>query len=239
LPKFPPLFDDRSAHIDRFGLLLVVTIGAVAVQALVDTRQSLEGPHTGAGALVLTAFVGAAFLLALRASGVAPVWQRIADALVVVGFLAVVVTVAVDASSTGPSSGLGNASVPLGWSILAVVTPLTVIRRLTRHKRATTQTLFGAISAYLLIALSFNYLFLSIDRLQSTPFFETPEPTTSFMYFSVVTLATLGYGDLSPTTELGRLAAISEAVIGQVFLVTFVAMIVGMLIQARVARGDE
>jgi hypothetical protein len=46
------------------------------------------------------------------------------------------------------------------------------------------------------------------------------------MYFSLTTIATLGYGDFVPVTEVGRLAAMSEAVIGQVYLVTFVAMVV-------------
>ena len=46
------------------------------------------------------------------------------------------------------------------------------------------------------------------------------------MYFSLVTITTVGYGDFAAVTDLGRMAAASEAVLGQVFLVTFVALIV-------------
>lgn len=82
-----------------------------------------------------------------------------------------------------------------------------------------------------MIAVAFNYAFLAADAYQP-PFFGQPEPTTSFMYYSLVTATTLGYGDPGAATNLGRLLSTSEAVIGQVFLVTFVAMLVGLLAQA-------
>ncbi len=46
------------------------------------------------------------------------------------------------------------------------------------------------------------------------------------MYFSLITISTVGFGDFASVTDLGRMASASEAVIGQVFLVTFVALIV-------------
>jgi voltage-gated potassium channel Kch len=49
------------------------------------------------------------------------------------------------------------------------------------------------------------------------------------LYFSYVTLATVGYGDLTPATELGRTLAVAEALLGQIYLVTVVALIVGNL----------
>ncbi|MEZ5349172.1 MAG: potassium channel family protein [Microthrixaceae bacterium] len=50
-----------------------------------------------------------------------------------------------------------------------------------------------------------------------------------FQFFSFVTLTTLGYGDLVPGTEVGQSLSMVEAVLGQVFLVTVVAMAVGNL----------
>ncbi len=46
------------------------------------------------------------------------------------------------------------------------------------------------------------------------------------LYFSFTTLTTLGYGDLTPAGDVGRMLAITEALIGQVYLVTIVALIV-------------
>ena len=56
------------------------------------------------------------------------------------------------------------------------------------HRTVTTNTLLGAVSAYLLIAIAFSFAFQTVEALQSTPFFGQPEPTTSYMYFSMVTM---------------------------------------------------
>jgi hypothetical protein len=124
------------------------------------------------------------------------------------------------------------------WVAIALVSPISVVRRLGRHRRVTRETIFGAIATYLLIAIGFAYLFMYIGATQDAPFFNTgtPDsdvPSTSYMYFSLVTITTLGYGDLAPATSIARLVATTEAVIGQVYLVTVVAMVVGLFIQQR------
>ena len=53
--------------------------------------------------------------------------------------------------------------------------------------------------------------------------------TKNFLYFSFVTITTVGYGDLTARTSLGRSIAIAEALTGQIYLVTVVAAIVGVL----------
>jgi hypothetical protein len=53
------------------------------------------------------------------------------------------------------------------------------------------------------------------------------------MYFSLTTITTTGYGDLTAQTDVGRTLAMAEAVIGQIYLVTFVAMLVGLFIAGR------
>ncbi len=57
----------------------------------------------------------------------------------------------------------------------------------------------------------------------------------SFIYFSLVTITTLDYGDIVPTTNLARSLATLEAVIGQLYLVTTVAWLVGV----RVTQSRE
>ena len=115
-----------------------------------------------------------------------------------------------------------------------------VVRRLLQHRTVTTGTLLGAVSAFLLLPNAFTYAFLTVGTLQGTPFFGQAEPTTSFMYFSLSTITTVGYGDLTAVTPLARLIATAEAVSGQVYLVTFVAMLVGLRAQRWAAgRRDE
>ena len=216
---------------DRFGLLLLVTVVAVVTLSLVDLRSIEDDLRSELGGLLVTIFVAGTLLLALRASGVARRYRIIADVALAVGVVASIAVVILDRLADTGLEVLR--SPPVAWLVLSVLAPALVIRRLFKHDRASGQTLLGAVSAYLLIALAFNFGFLAVDASQSTPFFGTEEPSTSFMYFSLVTVTTLGYGDLSAVEPFGRLLTTIEAVIGQVYLVTFVAMIVGLIVNQR------
>jgi hypothetical protein len=224
-------FDDEERYVDRFGLLLVVTILAVIVLSLVDLSGGPEDLAADLGMLIVSVFVGATLLLTLRASGVARRYRIIADVLIGLGVIAALLVVLLEmfAVSSPDRTRYGT---PIVWIVLSALAPILVLRRLIRHDRASVRTLLGAVSAYLLIALAFNFAFLAHDSFGER-FFGQGEPSTSFMYFSLVTLTTLGYGDLAPADPLGRLLSTIEAVVGQVYLVTFVAMIVGLIVEQR------
>ena len=218
------LFDDRSPWIDRFGLLLAVTVVGIIILSLVNLDRGADQAGTGLGALVVSAAVGGTFAICMRASGLRRRWLRLADALVIVTVASGVVAAA--------APGLIDAEYSAGWAspvwvVLTLLMPLAVVRRILTHRTVRQATIVGAISAYLLIALTFTFLFLAVDTLQGRDFFGGPEPTTSFMYFSMTSITTLGFGDLTPATDLGRLMATSEAALGQIFLVTLVAALVG------------
>jgi len=219
-------FDDRSRYVDRFGWLLVLTATTVVVLALVDLGALSVDAARWATVLV-TALVAATMSLALRASGTTRLWQRIVDTILAVGLVAAGVLALV----TSTTSDVPVTAAPAATVLLAMIAPAVVVRRLLRHRRATRATLLGAISAYLLIALAFFYAFLAVDQYEQADFFGEAQPTSAFMYFSLTTITTLGYGDLAAHTELGRLLATTEAVVGQVYLVTFVAMVVSLLAQ--------
>ncbi len=112
---------------------------------------------------------------------------------------------------------------------------MAIIRRLVQHREVTRGTLLGAISGYLLLPIAFFYVFIASTTLTRVPFFGDPQPTTSYMYFSLTTITTTGYGDLTAASPFGRLLAMAEAVTGQVYLVTFVAMLVGLFAANRMA----
>lgn len=233
-------FDDEERYVDRFGLLLVVTTLAVVVLSLVDLSRGPEDLASDLGLLIVSVFVGATLLLSLRASGVTRRYRLIADIAIGVGVLATSLLVLLDIFADGDPRDVGPSTPNIVWILLATIAPIVVVRRLVHHQRASGKTLLGAVSAYLLIALAFNFGFLALDAF-GEPFFGQEEPTTSFMYFSLVTITTLGYGDLAAAEPLGRLLTTIEAVIGQVYLVTFVAMIVGLMVEQRqrpVRPGD-
>jgi hypothetical protein len=220
------LFDDDPRHLDRFGALLVLSSLAVAVNMLVDLEDPTSSWTNELGWLFVTVVTGATLVLAANASGVSLRWRRVIAILVgVVVLLAAAVSLG---SLLGSDAEVVSGRPNLAWVLIATATPLFVLRRIFNHERVTGQTIAGAVSVFLLIPLAFSYLFGLADQWGSTPFFGTEQPTTAFMYFSLVTVTTLGYGDLSPTTEFARLLATTEAVIGQIFLVVVVARLVSL-----------
>lgn len=112
---------------------------------------------------------------------------------------------------------------------------------ITDQREVNRQSVTGAICVYLLIGLMFALAYGAAASFESNYFFaQGTDGTTSIrLYFSYVTLATLGYGDYTPAGEFGRTAAISEALIGQLYLVTIVALLVSNFGRTRTAaRGD-
>jgi uncharacterized membrane protein len=89
---------------------------------------------------------------------------------------------------------------------------------------------------YLLIAVALMFLSLGLDSIQSQDFFGHSEPTTGFMYFALVTVTSLGYGDLAPATQEARAVAAIGVVVGQVYLVFIVARMVALY--TRTPRAD-
>jgi hypothetical protein len=220
-------FDDRSPHVDRFGALLALTGATIVTLSLTGLARPGAGTAGLAGTALTTVIVGGTLLLALRASGVARGWRMAAD--VVVGLMVALVLLGVIVVWTVPGT---DAEVTLGpeiWVVLSVLAPVVVVRRLLQHHDVTRRTLEGANSAYLLIPVAFQFVFLAVDDLLPGGFFGSPKPPTAFMYFSLTTVTTVGYGDLAPASDVGRLLATVEALLGQVFLVTFVALLVGLL----------
>jgi hypothetical protein len=102
------------------------------------------------------------------------------------------------------------------------------------------QSVLGALCIYLMIGLLYAFAYGAIAAFQSGPFFaQGTDGTASIrLYFSVVSLATVGYGDYTAATDLGRTVAGSEGLLGQVYLVTVVAVIVSRL-RPRTTRTNE
>lgn len=234
-----PFFDDEGPYLDRFGLLLALTTLAVVAQALVDLSAVPSDLGAALLGLLITLLVGGTLLVALRASGVARRRQIGAEVLVGLVLLGNVLLVVATLSSESGAADGRQGGAALSWLLLSLAAPVVTARRLLQHRTVTASTLRAAISAYLLLALASYYAFQTVNSFQATPFFGEPQPTTAFMYFSLATITTVGYGDLAPVTALGRLVATSEAVIGQVYLVTIVAMVVGLLAQNWRPRREE
>ncbi len=216
----------------------------VASLSLIDVTSETDAAWPEIALTATSLIVGATLVVALRASGLRRRWQHVAVGFVVFASTLSIGLLIVDLSTDADLSVFRSDRPSPIWVLIALVSPIAVIRRLTRHRRVTAQTLLGAIAAYLLIAIGFTYLYMFVGSVQDTPFFssyvsDADVPSTSYMYFSMVTITTLGYGDLSPVSNLSRLLATTEAVVGQVYLVTFVAMVVGTFIQQRDSESSS
>jgi voltage-gated potassium channel len=94
------------------------------------------------------------------------------------------------------------------------------------------------------MALAWSSIFAVVESLHpgsfSLPDIEGISPSRGFLYFSFVTITTLGYGDITPVTSLARSLSILEAVIGQLYLVVQVAWLVGVHVsQSMLKKSDQ
>jgi len=232
-----PLFGGESRWLDRFGSVLLLSTISVVGLSLVDISgpdQTVTRLARELGSLTAAAIVGVTLLM--RASGIHPRRQRLLDIIVGLTIAGYAVSVLADVAlgvTTDQHNGLSGAI-----AALSVAAPVIVVMRLLRHRTITSATLFGAIAVYLMLAVAYFFVFLTMSQWQGKFFTTADQPSSSFMYFSLTTITTVGYGDLTAQTHLGRLLATSEAVVGQVYLVTFVAMIVGLRAQEWRDRGN-
>ena len=93
----------------------------------------------------------------------------------------------------------------------------------------------------------FSFVYAAVNTIGDESFFAEvaePEFARDFLYYSFTTLTTTGFGDFTAASELGRTLSVVEALTGQIYLVTVVALIVSNLrprrrIDAAAPAGDE
>ncbi|HZB19012.1 MAG TPA: ion channel [Blastococcus sp.] len=208
---------------DRFGLVFVLLVSTFVLGALVTDPR-------GQAAVLLACL--AALLLVLRVTSGSPgASSRLRAGLSVISLGAASVVLAAPGDPTAAVLGL--------W--LAVVVAMTIwaiVRRVLAHPAVTMQTVFGGLSAYLLIGFLFTGLYSAVAHLGPGDFFAGGQPANSstLQYFSFVTMTTTGYGDFTPAGNGARSLAVLEALLGQIFLVTLVARLVAMFGQVRPDR---
>jgi Ion channel len=115
-----------------------------------------------------------------------------------------------------------------------------VLRSLRASQAVEVQAVMGVLALFMLIGMFFASVYGAIDRLGGDPFFAdgTPATVSNCLYYSFTTLTTVGYGDLTARTDLGHTLSIFEALFGQIYLVTVVALIVSNLGRRAPRRPD-
>ncbi len=123
---------------------------------------------------------------------------------------------------------------------LAVVAPVAIGRSLIRHPIVNRQTIGGTVAVYLLFGIFFASLYAAMGAIDDQPFFTTIANAdfSDYLYFSYVTQTTVGFGDLVAGIDAGRAAAVVQALTGQLYLVTVIALVVSNFGRRREPRDD-
>ena len=118
-----------------------------------------------------------------------------------------------------------------GYSIVSI------FKHVFKQKEVTKETIFAAVVIYLLMAFMWARAYRLLDVLQpgsfSMPAGNVFGDRIVYLYFSFVTITTLGYGDISPLTDKAIGLSVIEAISGQVYLVVLVSWLVGMHVSKR------
>jgi hypothetical protein len=119
--------------------------------------------------------------------------------------------------------------------VLLVVTTCLILAHVLQARKVTGETIAGAVCVYLLVAFNAALLFGWIyDRNPAAFSAGAAEfPFSDALYFSLVTLTTLGYGDISPLVTEARMLAALEALFGQLYLAVLIARLVGIHAASR------
>ena len=118
----------------------------------------------------------------------------------------------------------------LFMSILVFASGVAIGWRILHHGKVTGETIAGAVCIYVLIGMTFAIFDYGWQLASGTPFFLQAGHHTlpDFAYFSYITMATVGFGDLAPATGLPRTLTVLDALMGQIFLVVLLARLVAL-----------
>jgi hypothetical protein len=191
----------------RYGALLVLLIASYLLSAFITARW-IEA--------VQVVLFTVAVLLALRSASIP---RRAVRLVLIAAVVGLPVMFVLSFSTVTGDAGRGIADMWIALVLLAAA--ILIVRRVLAFGTVTLQSIYGALSAYLVIGFMFAAVFAAIYH-----FSGEQANTQTFQYFSYTTLTTLGYGDFTAYANSGRAVAVLEALTGQVFLATLVARLV-------------
>jgi amino acid transporter len=123
---------------------------------------------------------------------------------------------------------------------------LSELRAVLKQRTVTRETISMSISVYLLFGMTWGLFYIVLFEFQSNAFSFGGAPIPSeqqvtpiLVYFSLTTISTVGYGDITPLTLQARYAAVTEGIAGQFYLAILVARLVGMQMSQATSRVGE
>jgi hypothetical protein len=218
-----PFSAEEARWADRYGLLFLLIVLSLVLTAANTTWLKIAAVLVQGG-VVLFAF------LAARAGRRA--WR------VAVVLVPLAVTLGI-AGRFGDSRAAESVAAAMNL-VLPAAAIVVLGRRIVMEPFVSSRTIIGLLCVYLLIGMTFAATYITIAVVSDEPFFvqtDHAEPV-DFTYFSLVTLATVGYGDFTAANPMPRMLAAIEGLTGQLYLVTVVAVAVSR-VRTRRDRSPE
>jgi hypothetical protein len=209
-----------------YGLVLLLVSASLAVQMIVTGSDGIR--------FVTVALQAATLVAAVRVSGMHRGAIRVAAVAAVLALLlALVIWVA--------RGDFPQFAAAIVTGLLVAVAPVAIARGLLAELRSshavTVATLAGVLAIYLLTGMFFSSVYAVVAAVDEPALFvQHVDPTRADeLYFSFVTMCTVGYGDLTPAGDFTRAVAVGQMLFGQIYLVTVVSLIVANLGRRREA----
>ncbi|HBW20809.1 MAG: ion channel [Streptosporangiaceae bacterium] len=200
---------------DSYGLVLLLIVVTYALSA------ALTAP-SWAGSLVVGVQIATVWVT-LRASHARRWFRAVTNVALAAAALAAVANIFLHKQIQG------GAVVSWFSCLLYLIAPLSILRHLVLRRIVDSETVLGAIAAYLMAGMFFAFLYRSIGLAHQVPPFFGANGAGTFpqdLFFSFTTLTTTGYGNLVPAGNPGQTFAVMEMLTGQLFLVTAVGKVV-------------
>jgi Ion channel len=200
----------------RYGAVFMLVLGLALFE--------IVAPDASWTHAVSIALAAAALAVAVGTSRERGSVRRARALAVAVAALAIVIGIAVGLVDAG-------ASFLIGAVVLASI-PLALIRelvRLVRQRGVTVQAVLGSLAIYITVGLLFASTIGFVTAVQSGPYFTQGSDVTNGdrVYYSFTVMTTTGFGDYTAATPVGHALAVSEMLLGQLYLVTVIGVLVG------------
>ena len=197
-------------------------IAAVLLIAIYVFAELTDASRIGRFGTALLVYASAAVILrGVRASNRVFRWS-----MVVLGaaFVLRSVSVSVDVEAVSVAASLVNVAI-------ALAAPLVVLRFIIAARTVTTNVIFAGVTLYLLVGIVFGLVYTDLAWFDPAVFSPAQDVAvageSNLLYFSFMTLTTVGFGDIAPAADLSRALVVLEALTGQVVLVVLIARLIG------------
>lgn len=216
---------------ERFAILLI------SLLLLFVLRPFLQGFEISR--VLLDVLFTLVFITGINAISERRKHYYIALAVFLLSLIAKVSTYIVD--HTADSYQLMQALYYFTSAVYLIQINVIILIYVVKSGKVTRDKICAAICVYLLMGVTFGMVFSLIETVEPGSFVRNTqivagEEANDLTYYSYVTLTTLGYGDITPTSEVARSFSILEAVLGQLYLAVLIARLVGLHIVHQSSR---